>query len=296
MAMERTASPGEDDPVEHLIALGGVLEFLADRISAKRLLLITDSPRVVGELVTEAALPVVLATTKEDIGRDYASECETVLHLSMPVPKSLEVLEEVRSIIISAYLEGSLGDGEDILCLLATDRQPLVVLNFSVSSDPTFSLLKAGIEERCELPVFETLLRVAGDLVREGREGKSVGTLFIIGDVERVLAESRQVVINPFQGHSKPERSVLRPENLETIKEYSLLDGAMIISPDGFLEAAGRYVLLEQDAELGRGLGGRHLAAASISQKTRALAIVVSQSGIVRVYKDGKPLLELDGF
>lgn len=288
--------PATDDPVEHLLTLGGVLEFLADRITAKRLLLVSDSPRVVGEILSEVALPTVLATTKEDIGKDYASECETILHLSVPVPKSLELLEDVRGILVSAYLEGSLGDGEDTLVLVASESQPLLVLNFSISADPTFKLLRSGIEQRVSLQVFEMLFRISGDLVRQGREGKSIGALFIMGDIEAVLGASRQVVINPFQGHDADERYVLNPNNIETIKEYALLDGAIIVDDEGYLEAAGRYVLLEPDAELASGLGGRHLAAASITQKTEAIAIVVSSSGVVRVYKDGKPIMELDGF
>ena len=298
MAMEQSGDTGareSDDPVDNLVAIGSVLELVADRVRAKRLLLVTDSPRVVAEIVPNTPMPIVLATTKEDLGADYAAECESVLHLSSAVPTSLDVLEETRSILVSAYLEGSLDDGEDVLCIVATERQPMLLFNLSLSADPTFRLVREGIESRCELPVFETLLRVAGDLVRQGREGKAVGTLFIIGDVKAVRAASRQVVINPFRGHSAEERSVLRPENIETIKEYALLDGAMLVTEDGQLDAAGRYVLLEADANLGPGLGGRHLAAASITQKTRAVAIVVSQSGVVRVYLDGKSVLELDG-
>lgn len=296
-APETTEDAGsDDDPVEQLLTLGGVLEFLADRVSAKRLLLVSDSPRVVGEVIGEAALPVILATTKEDISQDYAADCETVLKLSVPIPKSLDLLEDIKGLLVSAFLEGSLGDGEDILILLASESQPLMMLNFSLSLDPTFSLLKSGIEERCDLQVFEALFRVAGDLVRQGREGKQVGALFIIGDTEEVLEISRQVVINPFQGHEPEERYVLNQQNIETIKEYALLDGAIVVDEEGYLQAAGRYVLLEADAELASGLGGRHLAAASVTKKTKAVAIVVSSSGVVRVYKDGQPIMELDGF
>jgi diadenylate cyclase len=35
------------------------------------------------------------------------------------------------------------------------------------------------------------------------------------------------------------------------------------------------------------GLGGRHIAAASITKQTRAIAVVVSSSSVIRVFKDG---------
>jgi DNA integrity scanning protein DisA with diadenylate cyclase activity len=206
------------------------------------------------------------------------------------------MLEDLRGIVVSAYLEGSLGDGEDVVCLVANDEQPTLLVNFSISSDPMFRLLRARIEEHCDLDVFEMLLQIGGDLVRKGREGHKVGTMFIVGDHESVLDASRQVLMNPFQGHTREERHVLNPENIETIKEYAKLDGAMVVSGDGYLEAAGRYILLEPDAEAASGLGGRHLAAASITKETEAVAIVVSSTGVVRVYKDGSPELELDGF
>ncbi len=296
MAVDTQEEQHDDAPAVEALTMGGVHEFLSDWATVQRLLLISDSPRVVGKVLSEVSVPVILATTKDDMRKDYAEDCETVLRLSASLPSTLEVLEDVRGILISAFLEGSLGDGEDVLCLVVGDDQPLVMLNFSLGQDPTFQILRSGIGERCELDVFEMLLRIAGDLVREGREGRTVGTMFVIGDTESVLENSRQVVINPFQGHEPGERNVLTPENLETIKEYANLDGAMVVTSDGYLEAAGRYILLEPDANTASGLGGRHLAAASITTRTDAVAIVVSSSGIVRVYKDGNPEMELDGF
>lgn len=296
MAVDTADKKHEDAPVDEALSVGGVLEFLSERATVQRLLLISDSPRVVGNILGEVSVPVILATTKDDIRKDYAEDCETVLRLTTTLPDTLEVLEDVRGILISAFLEGSLGNGDDVLCLVVGDSHPLVMLNFSLGQDPAFRILRSGIDERCDLDVFEMLLRIAGDLVREGREGKTVGTMFVIGDTDKVFEHSRQVVINPFQGHERGERNVLSPENIETIKEYANLDGAIVVTPDGYLEAAGRYILLEPDANTASGLGGRHLAAASITTRTQAIAIVVSASGIVRVYKDGNPEMELDGF
>ena len=67
------------------------------------------------------------------------------------------------------------------------------------------------------------------------------------------------------------------------------LDGAFVISEAGTVVAACRYL----DASVERihlplGLGSRHLAAASISQLLGAIAIVVSESGVVRVFHRGE--------
>ena len=54
-----------------------------------------------------------------------------------------------------------------------------------------------------------------------------------------------------------------------------------------------RYIDVGSDTPLLPGLGTRHAAAASISSTTHAIAIVVSQSSIVRVYADGEVRAEI---
>ena len=76
--------------------------------------------------------------------------------------------------------------------------------------------------------VFERLLTLASELGLEGREGRPVGTLFVVGDSDRVLAQSHQLVINPFHGYPEAERNILDPRLEETIKEFSAIDGAFV--------------------------------------------------------------------
>ena len=114
------------------------------------------------------------------------------------------------------------------------------------------------------------MLTLAGELGVEGREGRPVGTLFVIGDSDRVLAQSHQLVINPFHGYPEGERNILDPRLEETIKEFSAIDGAFIVRGDGVILAAGRYLAPrgKLDPPLPHGLGTRHEAAASITAMT----------------------------
>ncbi|MDY6959755.1 MAG: diadenylate cyclase [Halobacteriota archaeon] len=43
-----------------------------------------------------------------------------------------------------------------------------------------------------------------------------------------------------------------------------------------------------------KGLGGRHIAAAIITYETQALAITLSQSGTVRLFKDGVAIIKFE--
>jgi DNA integrity scanning protein DisA with diadenylate cyclase activity len=143
--------------------------------------------------------------------------------------------------------------------------------------------------------VFERVLALATQLAVEGREGRPVGTLFVVGDSERVLAQSRSLVLNPFQGHPEAARNVLDPAVEETVKEFAALDGAFVVRDDGVVLSAGTQLLPSaRHPRLPGGLGTRHAAAAGITASTEALAVCVSQStGAVTVFKSGNIVTSL---
>ena len=90
--------------------------------------------------------------------------------------------------------------------------------------------------------VLERVLALAGEIAVEGREGKPVGAIFVLGDTNSVNGYVRQLIINPFRGYSEAERSILDPSLTETIKEFAAIDGAFIITGDGIVLSAGSYL------------------------------------------------------
>jgi DNA integrity scanning protein DisA with diadenylate cyclase activity len=140
---------------------------------------------------------------------------------------------------------------------------------------------------------LEEVLQLAVEIAREGREGRKIGTLFVVGDVERVLERSRPLLLDPLHGHPDEVLDVALPEFRETVKELAQLDGAFLVRDRGTFAAAARYIEVEQGTPLLPGLGTRHAAAASITAETDAIAIVVSQSSIVRVYAQGEIRAEI---
>lgn len=138
-------------------------------------------------------------------------------------------------------------------------------------------------------------LQVAAELADEGREGKAIGALFVIGDENAVEPHSQQMVMNPFKGYDESERNIMDPGLAETIKEFSNLDGAILIRNDGVIISAGTYLRAgNADTDVPPGLGARHAAAAGISAATDAMAIVVSQSTRkVSLFRAGKRIMML---
>ena len=123
----------------------------------------------------------------------------------------------------------------------------------------------------CEPAVLESALELALEIAREGREGRRIGTLFTVGKSDAILAASRALILDPLAGHVPSRTHVTDPDLRGTIKELAQLDGAFVISEDGTVVAACRYLdaSVEQIA-LPLGFGSRHLAAASISQRVGA--------------------------
>jgi len=66
------------------------------------------------------------------------------------------------------------------------------------------------------------------------------------------------------------------------------------VADDGTVVSAARYFdATSEGIELPLGLGSRHMAGASISRSTDAVAVVVSESSIVRVFDNGKIISEI---
>src|SRR5271166_6612827 len=94
-----------------------------------------------------------------------------------------------------------------------------------------------------EADVLEPLIGLAVEIAREGREGRRVGTLFTLGDENAVLAKSRPLILDPLLGHPQASRHVTDLNLRGTIKELAQLDGAFVVSHDGIVLSACRYLV-----------------------------------------------------
>jgi len=151
-----------------------------------------------------------------------------------------------------------------------------------------------GQVRRCNRENLEPVIELAVEIAREGREGRRIGTLFTFGDADAVLERSRPLILDPLAGHSDEAKNIRDPNLRGTIKELAQLDGAFVVSDRGVVVSACRYLdAMASDVTLPFGLGSRHLAGGSISQVTDAIAIVVSESSMVRVFDDGKLIAEI---
>ena len=142
--------------------------------------------------------------------------------------------------------------------------------------------------------VLKQVVSLAVEIAREGREGRKIGTLFVVGDSGEVMRYSKPLILDPLQGHADDEKRIDDPNVRETVKELAQLDGAFVVSNSGVVLSAARYVDAASDnLDLPLGLGSRHMAGASISRTTSAVSVVVSESSMVRMFDDGELVSEI---
>jgi diadenylate cyclase len=142
--------------------------------------------------------------------------------------------------------------------------------------------------------VLEQTVALAVEIAREGREGRKIGTLFVIGDAEKVLKHSKPMILDPLFGHPDESKRIDDPDVRETLKELAQLDGAFVVSDEGVVISAARYIdATSEEVNVPLGLGSRHLAGASVSRHTNAVAVAVSESSMVRMFDDGELVSEI---
>lgn len=207
---------------------------------------------------------------------------------------SLQRMAQLRSALLVALTRGLISFNDRVCCVggITGSNQfdTIVVAEIerefqTLLSGPSTDLLPEDVKPE----VLERVLAVATELAVEGREGRPVGCLFVVGDTAKVEEFTKPLVLNPFFGYKEEDRNILNPFMDETVKEFSSIDGAFVIRGDGVVEAAGSLVQATGSAvTLPSGLGSRHAAAASISVAANCISIAVSSStGQVTLFRRG---------
>lgn len=155
-----------------------------------------------------------------------------------------------------------------------------------------------NLDTKVPLETLKVVVDMAVEIGREGREGKPVGTLFVVGDARKVIQSSHSTGFDPVRGYNRGERKLNDGRVREGLKEIAQLDGAFIVSADGTIEAAARYIdASAESVSVAKGLGARHWAAAAITRRTKSVAVAVSEtSGTVRIFQDGEVILRIEPF
>lgn len=272
---------------------------IAHEIKANALLVCVDvinDLTVITEEIKKEIGFIIVAREDEKISEEMKKNAQILY-----VPNvNLTRVGRIKIAIAKGIVLGILKRGDEVVCLSGVPRFGYADSIFVIDVGKEFEILTSAfindVIENVRPEVFNSVLNIACELAAQGRESRKVGTIFVLGDDEKVMQLSRQMIINPFSGYSEEQLNILNPELEETIKEFSAIDGAFIIKENGVLVTAGRHLSAALDTrDFPPGLGSRHIAAAGITSVTKAVAIVISESsGNVTVFKNGKLFVTIE--
>jgi DNA integrity scanning protein DisA with diadenylate cyclase activity len=289
---------------------------LASKIEADALLVLTENGTAY-DLVTqhEPKIPVIAATVNDETfdylikkamistlniefldaeKREGSDRCYAVKLMTRGASKS----SQMEDALVVSMSKGILRQGDLVVAIGSSPgSEGDSIFIYTIEKDKLdFALYEFLREVDIKQEVFESVLNIALEIGREGREGRLIGTAFLIGDSQKVMEMSKQLILNPFEGHLIGERVITNPEIRETIKELAQLDGVFVVTEDGVIEAAGRYLTVDTSKiDVPRGLGARHAAVAATTMASNAIGVTVSQSGgIVRILRKGEIFMTIE--
>ena len=263
---------------------------LLENSTRSRALLFTNTPSRVIKLLKELkSNRLSLVTNQKDMEEQinpYRDRIEEIYLIEGNLNNEKDILREL-------WTAEKLREGEILICISGFEHNDMPH-SISLASIPwdlynESRIFSYRIPHKINLEILGRVIYLASELARQGREGKPVGTIFVVGEYEKVETYCKQLIINPFGGMSSRNRSILDPSLTETVKEFSKIDGAFIIGNDGQIHSLGTYLSVPPNmADLPPGLGARHAAARGITLAAPVVSVVISEStGCIRVFWDG---------
>jgi DNA integrity scanning protein DisA with diadenylate cyclase activity len=273
---------------------------LAETVEADALLVVLDGPTDWEKLKERAGKgKVLVAADTEDVFEGAAEAGLETVTVNMP---GAPVFDKLTQALLESVADDILVPGADVIAVYSGFEIGKIDSISYIRLEEHLGRLTARdlrqLETSVPLESLKTVVDLAVEIGREGREGKPVGTMFVIGDTRKVLGHCYPGGFDPVKGYKRADRDLHDARAREAIKEVSVLDGAIIVSSDGIVERACQILdAPHANLTLSKGLGSRHWAAAAISRATKSIAVVVSESsGTVRLFQNGEVMLRIEPF
>jgi len=259
-----------------------------------KLVLLTPVENWYPLLACRVSIPIIVVCKKEGAQGEEQLQLRGE-DLVIPLPCEVNNAEDLFNLSIAlAITEGVFSYGDHVIFLgAALNKTAHFILLTQISESSLSELHRIITDPAMPNPdVVKAVLSLALELGRIRKQ--PAGALYIIGDTNNILQYSTPLFMNPFEGQPEEKRNVKDKWLRDTLKEYARLDGAIIIDKEGVVQAAGVYINADTRNVDVLIEGTRHATAAAITHQTDAIAITVSEkTGMVVLFKSGKPLLKV---
>src|ERR1700736_4981655 len=210
---------------------------LLDELAADAVLLLTETDLDWAEVLDILPVGKLLIYAK-DPDLNAVLQAYPKLRVLEIDPGPTPTHEQMSVALLEAVATEKLKTGAHVIALYngigAEDSRPehvdsLSVIHLGEHLERLTAADLRKLDTHVPLETLRAVVELATEIGQEGREGKPVGTMFVVGDTEKVLSMSRPLNFNPFRGYSRKERDIRDKKVREQIKDIAQLEGAMII-------------------------------------------------------------------
>ena len=192
---------------------------------------------------TSAGPKILIATAVPEIAESSVEANITTIKLEIP---EASVQDRLTQAVLECVASEHVSPGSNVVAVYSS---------FDAENADTLSVLKLTerlgrltardlrkLETKVPLDTLKVVVDLAVDIGKEGREGKPVGTMFVVGDHRKVLEQSRLGGFDAMKGYTRKDRNLTDPRVREGVKELAQLDGMFVVSADGTVESCARII------------------------------------------------------
>ena len=181
----------------------------------------TDWKRIV-ELTGDMVKPVIVALDSQE---DLEGAAEAGLKTLALNKEKAPLLERLQHALLEAAADELIRTNGEVVAVYRGFQQNRLDSISHLQLDERMRRLTSRdlqmLESRVPLQTIKVVVDLAAQIGREGREGKPVGTLFVVGDTRKVVEHSNDSGVDPFRGYNKKHRNLLDARVQEDAKEIA---------------------------------------------------------------------------
>ncbi len=262
-------------------------------VNSTKMVIISDDPESLIEKTNKEKI-VIYPRNKRPPSSMLLDKNTKIIFSSYARFPDIESLKIVRDILFYLINISEIKRG-DVVEVIFKKRGEFHQLFFDTNKLEYMTIYEV-LSDRLSGQLIKNVLKLSMSVARMGIEGRPTGALLVIGDSYNVRKYIIQKYVNPVDALPYSRRNVLNTDNIDILRPYITMDGATIINEKGEVLFCGSYIKILDVPDSSEEMGGRHLAAKSISKLTRAIAFVVSSEGKIKIYRDGKVLYQMENF
>ena len=262
-------------------------------MNATKIVIIADDPEDLIENVNEKTILIYPRNKRPSSNILLSKNIKTIFSSYTRFP-DIDSLKIIRDILFYLINTSEIEKGDKVKVIFKKDGE--FHRMFFDTDKLEYMTVHRLLSDRLKGRLIENILKLSMRIARMGIEGRPVGALLVIGDSHNVRRYIIQKDVNPVDALPSNRRSVLNTENLDLLRQYVTMDGATIINEKGDVLFCGTYIKILDVPNNIEEMGGRHLAAKSISKLTNAIAFVISSESKIKIYRDGKTVYQMENF